>query len=159
MRTRKGSLRKLYKKILKTCAKNIIWYKWRNSLFRMCGFSIGRDVYIAEGMVIVEELSDRGHVIIGDRASFAPNVILVTSSHPNNSRIRDFVATPRGKVVIEEDAWIGAGAIILPNVTVGKGAVVAAGAVVTKDVPPFTIVGGVPAKHLADVDVPPDKRW
>jgi maltose O-acetyltransferase len=152
-------LRKLYKKILKTCAKNIIWYKWRNSLLRMCGFSIGKDVYIAEGLIIVEELSDRDHLIIGDRASFAPNVILVTSSHPNDSRIRDYVPTPRGKVVIEEDAWIGAGAIILPNVTVGKGSVVAAGAVVNKDVEPYTIVGGTPARKLADIDIPPDERW
>ena len=152
-------IRKLYKKLLKMCAKNIIWYKWRNTLLRMCGFSIGKDVYIAEGLIIVEELSDQGHIIIKDRASFAPNVILVTSSHPNESRIREFVPTPRGKVVIEEDAWLGAGAIILPNVTVGKGAVVAAGAVVNKDVEPFTIVGGIPAKKLADVDIPPDKRW
>ena len=151
--------RKLYKKVFKMCAKNIIWYKWRNTLLRLCGFSIGKNVYIAEGLVIVEELVDRDHIVIGDRASFAPNVTLVTSSHPNESRIREFVPTPRGKVIIEEDAWVGAGAIILPGVTIGKGAIVAAGAVVNKSVPPFTIVGGVPAKEIGKIDIPVDRRW
>ncbi|MCK4858193.1 MAG: acyltransferase [candidate division Zixibacteria bacterium] len=150
--------RKLWKKILKSLARNFIWYKFRIVLLRWCGFEIGKDVYIADGLVIVEELADRGHVIIGDRVSFAPNVTLVTSSHPNNSRIAPYVPTPRGKVVIEADAWIGAGAIILPEVTIGTGAVVGAGSVVTRDVPPYDIVAGIPAKKIGEVSIPLEKR-
>lgn len=55
-------------------------------------------------------------------------------------------------IVIESNVWIGAGATILPGVTIGENSVVAAGAVVTKDVPPNTIVGGVPAKFIKNVN-------
>jgi acetyltransferase-like isoleucine patch superfamily enzyme len=55
-----------------------------------------------------------------------------------------------GKIVIEDDVWIRANAVITPDVIIGKGAVVAAGAVVTSDVPPYQIVGGVPAKTIAN---------
>ena len=151
-------LRKLVKKILKTTASYCIWYKWRIIMLRWCGFEIGNDVYIGDGLIIIEELLDRDHVKIGDRASLAPRVILVTSSHPNNSRIRSYVPTPRGKVVIEPDAWIGTAAIIFPDVTVGRGAVVGAGSVVTKDVDPYTIVAGIPAKQIGEVPVPESER-
>jgi acetyltransferase-like isoleucine patch superfamily enzyme len=151
-------LRKLIKKILKTMASYCIWYKWRIWLLRRCGFEIGRDVYIGDGLIIVEELLDRGHVKIGDRASLAPRVTLVTSSHPNNSKIRPFVPTPRGKIIIEPDAWIGAGAILFPDVTVGQGAVVGAGSVVTKSVESYTIVAGIPAKRIAEVSIPDNER-
>lgn len=142
---------KLYKKVLKTIAKNILWYKWRIFLLKLCDYRIGRDVYIGEELIVVEELEDHWNVEIGDRASLAPRVTIVTSSHPNFSRIRPSVPTPRGKVVVEADAWVGTGAILLPNVRVGKGAVVGAGAVVTKDVAPYSIVVGIPAKVVGQV--------
>ncbi|NIN00130.1 MAG: acyltransferase [candidate division Zixibacteria bacterium] len=143
---------KLKKKILKTLARNCIWYKWRISLLRMCHFKIGKDVYIADDFIIVEELADKGNVVIGDRVSFAPRVTIVTSSHPNFSKIRSFAPVQRGKVIIRNDAWIGCGAIILPNVTIGEGAVVGAGSVVTEDVPPYHIVGGIPAKIIRKLE-------
>ena len=55
---------------------------------------------------------------------------------------------PKGDTVIQSDAWIGMNAIIMPGVTIGEGAIVAAGSVVSKDVPPYTIVGGNPAKEI-----------
>lgn len=56
------------------------------------------------------------------------------------------------QVIINDDVWIGAGAIIVPGVTIGKGSVIAAGAVVTKDVAPYTLVGGVPAKEIKKIE-------
>ena len=144
-------LRKVAKRILKTVVAHFAWNRLRLVLLRGCGFEIGSDVYIGEGLIIVENLLDRDHVFIGDRVSLAPRVMIVTDSHPNNSRIRPFVTTARARVVIEHDAWIGAGAIIFPGVTIGAGAVVGAGAIVTKDVASHSIVAGIPAKEVGQV--------
>jgi maltose O-acetyltransferase len=140
------------KKILKPLAKFIPHSKLRILFLRLCGYSIGRDVFIGEDLIISDELHDK-NVIIGNRASIAPRVTLVTSSGPNSSRIRPYVKVVNGCVRIEQDAWIGTGSIILPNITIGKGAVVGAGAVVTKDVPPYTVVVGVPASAIKKLEV------
>jgi acetyltransferase-like isoleucine patch superfamily enzyme len=90
-----------------------------------------------------------GGVRIGSRVLIAAHVTITTREHP--------VALPRWGVtkdapsVIEDDVWIGAGAIVLPGVTIGRGSVIAAGAVVTGDVPPFTVAGGVPARTIKQV--------
>lgn len=92
-----------------------------------------------------------GGITIGRFAQIAPGVAFETSSHElafEDGRSRATVTAP---VVLQDHVWIGAGAIILPGVTIGRGAVVAAGAVVTKDVPPRTLVGGVPARFLREV--------
>jgi maltose O-acetyltransferase len=141
------------KKILKWIAKNIPSAALRLFLYRRCGYHIGTQTYIAEGLTIAEKLEDRGNVIIGNRAAIGPNVILLSSSDPNNSWISPYVKVQRGKVTIADDAWIGAGAIIMPNVYVGTGAVVGAGSVVTKDVAAYTIVAGVPARKIGDVNM------
>ncbi|HEX5962722.1 MAG TPA: acyltransferase, partial [Gemmatimonadales bacterium] len=117
---------RLRKKILKRWARNAFFPAWRVRLLRACGFTIGRDVYIADDLLIVEELADRANIIIGDRVSIAPRVTLVTSSHPNRSRIRGFAPVSEGAIVIEEDAWLGAGCVVLPGVRIGRGAVVGA---------------------------------
>jgi acetyltransferase-like isoleucine patch superfamily enzyme len=117
-------------------------------MLRLCGFSIGNEVYIADDLIIVEELTERGNVTIGDRVSIAPRVTLVTSSHPNHSRIRGFAPVSQGPIVIEDDAWLGAGCIILPGVRVGRGAVVGASSVVVEDVPPLHVVAGQPARTI-----------
>ena len=78
--------------------------------------------------------------------AISPRVTLVIHTQPNVSRIVDYVNSKKGKITIEKDAWIGTGVVILPDVTIGEGAVVGANAVVTKDVPPYTVVGGIPAK-------------
>lgn len=115
---------------------------------------MGKDVYVGEDLIISEVLEDRQtHLVIGDRVAIAPRVTIVAAAGPNFSRLSSFFKEICGKVVIKDDAWIGAGAIILPNVTVGSGAIVAAGAVVTKDVPDLTVVGGVPAKFIKRVQM------
>lgn len=121
---------------------------------RSAGYLVGRDVYVGEDLIIIDELEDRNMIRIGDRVAIAERVTLVVSSNPNFSRISPFVKKVHGPVEIEDDAWIGTGSIILPNVRVGKGAVVGAGAVVTKDVPDFTVVVGVPARAVKRLKVP-----
>lgn len=140
--------RRLRKKVFKRFARNAFFPGMRVQLLRWCGFHIGRDVYIADEFLVVEELADRDNLTLGDRVSIAPRVTIVTSSHPNNSRIRAFAPVQRGPVVVEADAWIGAGAVILPNVRVGRGAVVGANAVVTANVAPLHVVAGQPAKTV-----------
>lgn len=148
---------RLRKKILKRWARNAFFPGWRVRLLRLCGFTVGEDVYIADDLLIVEELSDRGNITIGDRVSIAPRVTLVTSSHPNHSRIRDFAPVSRGPIVIEADAWLGAGCVILPGVRIGGGAVVGANSVVVEDVPPLHVVAGQPARIIRQLT--PGAGW
>jgi acetyltransferase-like isoleucine patch superfamily enzyme len=150
-------LRRLRKKVFKRWAKNAFFPAWRLTLLRASGFRIGEGVYIADGLTIVEELAGREELSIGNRVSIAPNVTLVTSSHPNNSWIRDFAPVARGPIVIEDDAWIGASAIVLPGVRIGRGAVVGALSVVTSDVPALTVVAGQPARPVGALT--PPRGW
>jgi maltose O-acetyltransferase len=148
---------RLRKKILKRWARNAFFPGWRVKLLRACGFSIGRDVYIADDFLIVEELSERGNVTIGNRVSIAPRVTLVTSSHPNRSLIREFAPLSAGPIVIEDDAWLGAGCVILPGVHIGRGAVVGANSVVASSVPSLHVVAGQPARTVRELV--PDVGW
>jgi acetyltransferase-like isoleucine patch superfamily enzyme len=119
------------------------------------GIWIGHDSLIGEFSVI----RGPGGVTIGDRVYLSPAVHIYSSDHMFDDLRRPFVeqgVTCRG-VTIEDDTWIGAAAIILDGVHIGRGCVVAAGAVVTKDVPAFTMVGGVPAriiKQIGEVERP-----
>jgi acetyltransferase-like isoleucine patch superfamily enzyme len=148
---------RLRKKVLKRWARNAFFPSHRVSLLRLCGVSIGADVYIADDLIIVEELADPGSITIGNRVSIAPRVTLVTSSHPNNSRTRGFAPVARGPITIEDDAWLGAGCVILPGVRIGKGAVVGANSVVSQDVPPLHVVAGQPARTVRELT--PGPGW
>ncbi len=95
--------------------------------------------------------SDKGgQIYIGDDVLFGPNVVVRASNHNflnTKLKIKDQGHTP-GKIEIGNNVWISANATILPNVKIGEGAVIAAGAVVTKNVQPFSVVAGVPAKMI-----------
>lgn len=111
---------------------------------------IGRDCLVGEYSVI----RGQGGVEIGNRVYTSPFTQIIAVNHVFDDPTRPFVEqgiTAEG-IVIEDDVWLGAGAVITDGVRVGKGAVVAAGAVVTKDVPPHTVVGGVPAKPIKVID-------
>jgi acetyltransferase-like isoleucine patch superfamily enzyme len=105
----------------------------------------------------------QGGVEIGDRVYTSPFTQIIAVNHVFDDPTMPFIEqgiTAEG-IVIEDDVWLGAGAVITDGVRVGKGAVVAAGAVVTKDVPPHTVVGGVPAKPIRTIDgsfVNPDRK-
>ena len=103
--------------------------------------SIGKDSHINRMVT----LDARGGLTIGDSVSVSHGVMIMTGSHDVQSRHFPVKFYP---IEIGDFVWIGCGAMVLQNVKIGKGAVVSAGAVVTKDVPPYTIVGGVPAKVI-----------
>ncbi|CAG2296679.1 MULTISPECIES: DapH/DapD/GlmU-related protein [Burkholderia] len=107
------------------------------------GMKVGRNVFVNQNCTFY----DLGGLEIGDDVMIGPNVSLITSGHPvEPSRRRDcVVAKP---IVIGRNVWIGAGATIIGGVTIGENAVVAAAAVVTRNVPPNTLVGGNPAKII-----------
>ena len=103
---------------------------------------LGKNVFINFDCTFL----DLGGIVIEDNVMLAPKVSLLTEGHPVSPNDRQTLTT--GKIHIKKNAWIGANATILPGVTIGKNSVVAAGAVVSKDVPDNTIVGGVPAKLI-----------
>ncbi len=107
--------------------------------------SIGKNVFVNHACTFM----DRGGITIEDNVLIGPKVNLITTNHPINPAERR--ATISNPILIKKGAWIGVGATILPGVTVGENAIVAAGAVVSKDVPDNTIVGGVPAKFIKSI--------
>lgn len=108
--------------------------------------SLGKNVFINHGCSIL----DLGGVKIEDDVMIAPRVSITSENHPIKNAERKTLVP--GKVVIKKNVWIGAGATILPGVTIGENSVVAAGAVVTSDVPDNTVVVGIPAKPIKRTD-------
>lgn len=92
-------------------------------------------------------LDGRGEIIIGNNVNISPEVIILTAYHDPDSPDFDGMRKP---VIIEDYSWIATRALILPGVKIGQGAIVAAGSVVTKDVPPKSVVGGNPAKPIRE---------
>jgi acetyltransferase-like isoleucine patch superfamily enzyme len=110
------------------------------------GMKLGRNVFVNQNCTFY----DLGGLEIGDDVMIGPNVSLITSGHPvEPSRRRNFVVAK--PIVIGRNVWIGAGATIIGGVTVGENSVVAAGAVVTRDVPPNVLVGGNPAAIIRSI--------
>ena len=110
---------------------------------------IGQKSLIGENNV----LRGQGGITIGDRVYTAPMVQMLAVNHIYHDAGRPMIEqgiTAEG-ITVEDDVWIGAGAVITDGVRIGKGAVVAAGAVVTKDVPAHTVVGGVPARVIKEI--------
>ena len=114
-----------------------------------CGknLKLGKNVFINAGC----QFQDQGGITIGDDTLVGPKTVIATLNHHQNPAKRaNLIPKP---VKIGSKVWIGANVTILPGVTVGDGAIIAAGAVVNKDVAANTIVGGVPAKYIKDVDM------
>jgi acetyltransferase-like isoleucine patch superfamily enzyme len=114
--------------------------------------SLGSDVDIGE----FSHLRASGGLTIGNRVLLAAHVVITTRGH--SIQPPRFGVTEDAPVRIEDDVWIGAGAIVLSGVTIGRGSVVAAGAVVTHDVEPMTVVAGVPAKQIRRIETPHDQH-
>ncbi len=146
---------------------SIPFHHIRRFFYRMSGMKIGkgssihmgtrfydpRNITVGEDSIIGENaiLDGREKLSIRNHVDIASEVMIYNSEHNVNSEhfaaVENIVLEP---VVIEDYVFIGPRVIILPGVTIGKGAIVGAGAVVTKDVPPYAIVGGVPAKIIGE---------
>lgn len=105
----------------------------------------GKNIYVNKEVFMV----DLGGIFIEDNVLIGPRAKLISVNHPLNSADRHKLELK--SVIIKKNAWIGADATILPGVTVGENAVVAAGAIVSKDVPANTVVAGVPAKIIKTI--------
>ena len=108
---------------------------------------LGRAVYMNYNCILL----DVAPIRIGDRTMLASGVQLLTATHPIEPVERNSGVEYGRPITIGKDCWLGGGAIICPGVTIGDGAVVGAGAVVVKDVAPYTVVGGNPARKIKDV--------
>ncbi|MCT4598514.1 MAG: acetyltransferase [Vallitalea sp.] len=114
-------------------------------------FGNGSNIRVGEYSGIGLNARIQGPLIIGDNVMMGPDVIIYTKNHETSRTdipmMEQGVTTPK-QVIIEDDVWIGARAIILPGVTIKKGSIIAAGSVITKDVEAYEVVGGVPGKKI-----------
>ncbi|HMI91543.1 MAG TPA: acyltransferase [Polyangiales bacterium] len=144
----------------------------RSILYRAVGVRIGPSTYVfgkieiegvgnVLGNVRIGEscllttplyLNASGAIEIGDRVTIGHHVMIITDNHDMTDPERRGGERRSAPVKIEDGAWIGARATILPGVTLGRGCVVAAGALVAHDVPAHTLVGGVPARRISDLE-------
>lgn len=113
----------------------------------------GHHVHFGSGIYANSNLTlvDDGHIYIGDKAMFGPNVTIATASHPINPELRDRGLQFNKDVYVGENTWIGAGVIIVPGVRIGSNTVIGAGSIVTKDIPDNVIAVGNPCRVLRNV--------
>ena len=138
-----GRMEKILRSLLGSCGQNV-------HINQPVRFDYGENIHVGDNFFANFNLTilDEAPVTIGNNVFVGPNVSIITACHPldaDRRRTFDEWAEP---VTIGNDVWITTGAIILPGVTIGDGAVIAAGAVVTRDVPPRTLVAGTPARPL-----------
>ncbi len=139
-----GRLRRLCAKgMFKKCGKNV-------NIEHGAFFGGGREIEIGNNSAIGLNARISGPLSIGDDVMMGPNVSIYTQNHETENIYKPMrlQTAPKEKVTIGNDCWIGANAVILPNVTIGSGVIIGAGAVVTRDVPDYAVVGGVPAKVI-----------
>jgi len=140
------------KSMLGSCGRNV--RIMRGADFTWSNVFVGNDVYVGPNALF---LTSKAKIILGDHVIFGPNVSMITGNHRIDivgryiSSVTDEEKLPDNdsNIILEGDNWIGANAMILKGVTIGTGAVVAAGAVVTKNIPEYTIWGGVPAHQMS----------
>lgn len=113
---------------------------------RHCHF--GKNVYANFNLTLVDDT----HIYVGDYTMFGPNVVVATAGHPILPELREKGYQYNSPVHIGKNCWIGAGAIIVPGITIGDNAVIGAGSVVTKDIPANVVAVGNPCKVLREIN-------
>jgi acetyltransferase-like isoleucine patch superfamily enzyme len=142
----------LYRSQFARCGRGVHFYPTKSELYYKT-IEVGNSVYIGPGALF---LAADSSIKIGNKVLFGPNVTIIGGNHSTHiigKLMADYSLSNKLPsddlpVVISEDVWVGTGAIILNGVHIGRGAIIAAGAVVNKNVPPYAIVGGVPAKVI-----------
>lgn len=142
----------LYRHQFRECGKNVVFYPTFSDIYYR-HVSVGNDVFIGPGASFMALISS---ISIGDKVMFGPNVTIRGGNHSTHIigklmadyRNSDKEGIDDQPVTIENDVWVGTGAIILKGVRIGRGAIIAAGAVVTREVPPYAIAGGIPARVI-----------
>lgn len=123
---------------------------WRTTIHRWRGVNIGKGVYIGHEVMFDRVFTDQ--IFIGDNTSIGDRTIITAHANiPSDTRLKKIFPRQIMQTHIGNGVWIMPGVIIAPGVTIGDEAVVATGSVVTKDVPPRCLVGGVPAKVIKDL--------
>lgn len=107
----------------------------------------GKNVYANFGLTLVDDT----HIYVGDCCMFGPNVVIATAGHPVLPELREKAYQYNSPVHIGRNVWIGAGALIMPGITIGDNSVIGAGSVVTKDIPEGVIAVGNPARVLREI--------
>ncbi len=107
----------------------------------------GSDIYANFNLTVVDD----GNIFVGDKVMFGPNVTIATANHPINPELRAKGLQYNKDVHIGENVWIGANSVICPGVSIGSNTVIAAGSVVTKDIPEGVVAGGVPCKVIREI--------
>lgn len=109
--------------------------------------NLGSNVYVNSNLMIVDD----GNIYVGDKVMFGPNVTIATANHPIDPELRARGLQYNKDVHIGENAWIGAGTVIVPGVHIGRNTVIGAGSVVTKDIPDSVVAVGNPCKVLREI--------
>ena len=143
----------IWKKNMKHCGKDVHFRPMSSDIKGLENLSIGDYTSIPKGSTFY---CTRAELIIGNKVIFGPNPTIITGDHRIDIvgkyiiDVTDSEKLPESDapVIIEDDCWIGANVTILKGVTIGRGSVIAAGAVVTKSCEPYSIIGGVPAKLI-----------
>lgn len=107
----------------------------------------GNNVYANFNLTLVDDT----HIYVGNNVMFAPNVVVATAKHPLEPDLRRLGLQSNAPVHIGDNCWIGAGALIMPGITIGENTVIGAGSVVTKDIPPNVVAVGNPCKVLKEI--------
>jgi len=136
-----------YRAQFASCGKRVVFFPTKSSFFYKT-IRIGDDVFIGPGATFS---ASESFIQIGNKVMFGPNVTIMGGDH-NTSIVGAYMYDVNEKlpendlpIIINDDVWVGTGAIILKGVTIGQGSIVAAGALVNKSIPPYTVVGGIPA--------------
>jgi len=143
----------MLKKILKLIYPLAFSQFMRKCILKSSGYLVGKNVYLPASLKISDISYRRNNVIIHDRVSIGPGVLIITDSSPNHSRLAKIFPLVSKRVVIGQDTWVGANVTILPGITVGKCCVIGACSLVNKNIPDNSLAYGNPIRVINTLEL------